>query len=218
MINRAAELGPARFSWWQDWRGECVAIVASGPSTSKAAVEALRDRIHVIAIKQNVELAPWAEVVYGCDAPWWIWRKGLPEYRGIKITQARLAKSRYSDLVCVEVKHVDKLLVDEPGIIGSGGNSGFQALNLAVQFGATGIMLIGFDYHDKGGVHWYGRNQAQGMNNPGEVNFSRWRRALAAIVSELEARGIDVVNASNGSSITCLRKRGIDETFRQWGL
>lgn len=215
---RAAELGPSRFPWWQDWRGECAAIVASGPSTKSVNVAALRDRIHVIAIKENWKLCPWADVVYGCDAPWWLWRKGLVDYEGLKLTQALKVSSTYRDVYRVEVKHIHNLLVDEPGVIGSGGNSGFQALNIAVQFGATGIVLIGFDVTDRGGIHWYDRNEWPNANNPAASNFERWKRAFDASVPVLQRNGIEVVNTSQYSALKCFKYATLEATLGKWGL
>lgn len=216
-MNRAAELGPAHIRWWQDWRGECVAIIASGPSVSKEQVELLRDRIHVIAIKNNVELVPWAEVVYGCDGPWWKHHNGLPNYSGIKLCHDGGMCTRFG-LHKVEIKHIDKLLTDEPGTIGSGGNSGFQAINIAAQFGATGILLIGYDMQANGKVHWYGRNIIKGMNNPGESNFKRWKLGFDAVAPTLSNLGIDVVNASPQSALKCFRYASVEAALSGWGL
>jgi len=218
--NKAAELGQSRFKWWKDWRGECVAIIASGPSTKGAKLDLLRDRIHVIAIKENVNLCPWADVVYGCDEAWWIHRRGLPEYKGVKISYAARACSTFRDIHKIEIRdpRCDRLLVDEPGAIGSGANSGFQALNLAVQFGVNGVILVGYDMHRRNGEHWYGRNMGYGMNNPSEDNFQRWVRGFDAIAGELKGRGIDVVNTSPSSALKCFRFSGIEQTLDAWGL
>ena len=51
--------------------------------------------------------------------------------------------------------------------IGGGGNSGFQALNLALQWGARKIILVGFDLTDENGLHWYGRNSVEGRQQSG---------------------------------------------------
>lgn len=217
--NVAAELGPSQFDWWQDWRGECVAIIASGPSTKAADLEILRNRIHVIAIKENVNLCPWADVVYGCDGPWWKHRRGLPDFKGIKISQDAAVCAQYGlHKINVADPKLDKILTEKPGVIGAGGNSGFQALNIAVQFGATGILLIGFDMHGRGGAHWYGRNGWAMANNPDEDNFQRWQRSLRAIASELVASGIDVVNASPISAVDCFRRDTIERALAGWGL
>lgn len=204
---------------WPDWRGECVAIVASGPSAKGAGVEKLRNRIHVIAIKENVNLCPWADVVYGCDAAWWNHRRGLPEFAGLKLTWGGDAAHRAPDYpglekIRIEVK-VDRLLFGEVGLVGAGGNSGFQALNLATQFGATAILLLGFDLQ---GGHWYGRNNWANANNPDASNFPRWRRAFEAAAPDLKKSGIDVVNASPSSTLNCFPKMSVDDALRRWGL
>lgn len=197
---------------WPDWRGQHCAIVASGPSTKKAGVEQLRGRLPVIAIKENVDLCPWAEVAYGCDKAWWVNRNGLPEFKGLKVS----FEARFPDVrnVIVEPK-IDRILTD-PGVIGSGGNSGFQAVNLAVQWGALGILLIGFDLQDRGGTHWYGRATGPGRNNPGEFNFRRWRAAFMHEAPKLQAMGIEVVNASPVSAINCFPKLTIPQALERW--
>lgn len=118
----------------------------------------------------------------------------------------------------VEIEDRDDLLFAEPGHIGSGGNSGFQALNLAVQFGVTRILLVGFDMHAARGIHWYGHNTGKDMRNPLDHNFVRWRGALDRVAPGLAARGVDVVNASPDSALTCFRRAGIAEALAEWRL
>jgi hypothetical protein len=218
--NTAAELGPSRFPWWKDWRGECVAIIASGCSAKAAKIDVLRNRIHVVAIKENVNLCPWADVVYGCDWPWWRHRRGLPDYKGLKLSYANQAHSHFADVHKVEIKdaRLDKLMTDEPGTIGSGGNSAFQAVNIVVQFGVAAILAIGFDMHGRSGAHWYGRNNWDGGNNPSEQNYRRWIRAFNGIAPDLSARRIDMVNASPDSALVCFERKSIEQALRAWGL
>lgn len=217
-MNHAAELGPQKFDWWPDWRGESVAIVGAGPSIKGMDLSILRDRIHVIAIKVAVDLCPWAEVCYGCDAPWWIDRKGLPKFGGIKIFHG-IAANQFSNMRRCEIElSKDNILVDEPMRIGNGGNSGFQALNLAVQFGATDIVLVGLDCHDRGGLHWYGRNTWLNANNPMGTNFVRWLKGFDVAKKDLSKMGVNVVNASMESEIKSFPKKTLPEVMTEWGL
>lgn len=103
------------------------------------------------------------------------------------------------------------------GVVGGGGNSGFQALNLAIQFGARRVILVGFDMSDRGGAHWYGRNRWSGSGNIDETGFRRWIAALDRAAPILAARGVDVVNASPASVLTCFRKASIAEALAKWG-
>ena len=205
--------------WRPDWRGQAAAIIASGPSAKHTKISLLRDRVRVLAIKENHELAPWADVVYGCDRAWWRNRQGLHEFTGLKISQAAELTASYPDIRIVKVDNTkDKILLDDTKVVGSGGNSGFQALNLAVQFGADRILLIGFDMHARSGVHWYGRNNGQGRSNPSEHNFKRWRAAFEGSADMLKERGVDVVNASLISELTCFRVAKVDVAMAEWGV
>lgn len=200
-------------------RGKAVAIIASGPTAKKAGIELLKGRLPVIAIKENVELCPWADVVYGCDGPWWENQQGLPKFAGLKVAYASSLRVRYPDIRLIDIhKAEDRILVDAPGVLGSGGNSGFQAINLAVQFGATRLLLIGFDLNDRSGVHWYGRNRGNGRNNPTQENFRRWIAAFAASLSDFSRLGIDVVNASTNSAMTGFKKQTVERTLAEWNL
>lgn len=216
---RAFDRGKEKYPWWPDWRGECAAIVASGPSIKTTNVDLLKDRIHVLAIKATWEKCKWAEVVYGCDAPWWIHKRGLPEFGGVKLTHGAAATAQFKDLHKVEIKlPKDAMLIDDPLVIGNGGNSGFQALNLAIQFGATSIVLIGMDLHDRGGVHWYGRNTAPGMSNPMSTNFKRWQKGFDQVVDPIKKMGVEVVNACPGSDLRGFQISSLEEVMERWGL
>jgi len=209
--------------WFPDWTGECVAIVAAGPSVKQDDVNKLKDRIHVAVINESYRLAPWADVLYACDHHWWIHVKGAKNFSGIKITQDEIAIRHFPELKKVSVKKdkasiVHELLMDKAGEVGGGGHSGFQMINLSVQFGATGILLIGFDMcGDPNKPHWHGRH-APPMNNPIEVNFKNWRKYLADAKPKLEALGIDMVNCSPISTLQDYPKMTVDEALERWSL
>ncbi len=222
---KACELGPQTFPWWPNWKGQYGAIIACGPSAKKADLSQLKGKVRIIAIKQAFDLCPWADVVYGCDYPWWEYRRGLREFKGLKICFDDRARAEYGVVKinvreCLkqprgQTRYSDEIILDEPGVVGGGGNSGFQSLNLAAQFGLKGILLVGFD---ASGDHFYGRNNWARANNPDEGHFRRWRAAFNGGCATLRQTGIDVVNASLQSSITAFRKASIQDTIRDWGL
>lgn len=162
-------------------------------------------------------------MVYGCDAPWWRFRKGLPEFTGIKVTWAGNHLNEYPDIRTVEIgkdkrgKYTEGMLFDRPGeVIGGGGNSGFQALNFAVQLGARRIILVGFDMTDSGGVHWYGRNTWKQANNPDISNFRRWSSAFDAARPALDEMGVQIVNASPITTMKAFPRRSIADALKEW--
>ena len=171
----------------------------------------MKGRCRVIAIKKNIELVPWADVVYGCDGPWWISVNGLPDFRGLKVCYEKNNLSLFPEIrrIGIEVP-TDRLLFEKIGKVGSGGNSGFQALNLALQWGAKDIILIVFDMT---GPHWYGKNRWTGANNPDESNFRRWRDAFGVASKQCHQMGVKVVNCSPVSALACFPKMSLTEAL-----
>ncbi len=205
-------------AWFLDWTGQACAIIASGPSAKRANITALRDQLRVIAIKENIELFPKADVLYGCDAAWWRNANGLPKFSGLKVSATGRIATRFPDIRIVQVADPsgDRLVFSPPGTVGSGGNSGFQALNLAVQFGARRVLLVGFDMTDQYGVHWYGRASGNGRSNPAEWNFKRWRAAFDTASVQLKTAGVQVLNASDLSVLTCFPKVTVEQALHEW--
>lgn len=205
---------------WPDWSGKAVAIIASGPSAKTAGVDLLNGLMPVVAIKKSVELAPWADVVYGCDRGWWRSVRGLPDFHGLKWSYEPHVCTDYGAQQVRIPDHAktNVLLFDEVGVVGSGGNSGFHALNLVAQCGANRILLIGFDVHSRSGVHWYGRNTWAMGSNPADHNFRRWKAAFETAATQLKERGVEVINASPHSDINGFRKASVAEALQAWGL
>lgn len=112
----------------------------------------------------------------------------------------------------VQLERHDRLVSDPVGTVGWGGNSGFQALNLAWQFGPSRIVLVGFDMRIDAGLHWHGPHPT-GMNNPSLRRCERWRRALDAVAPVLEASGVEVLNASPISTLTAYPTCSLEEAI-----
>lgn len=106
----------------------------------------------------------------------------------------------------------DELIFDVPGIIGWGGNGGFQALNLALQFGARAIILVGFDMTLQAGLHWHGRHPA-GLNNPKSGSVDHWRMVLDNQAPLLSRMGARVLIGSPGSSLSAYPKLNLLEAI-----
>lgn len=87
-------------------------------------------------------------------------------------------------------------------------------MNLAVQWGARKLLLIGFDMN---GSHWYGRNYWQGANNPDDGNFRRWIAAFETAAGQLKQMGVEVVNCSPYSALNCFPKMTLEEALKPHG-
>jgi hypothetical protein len=177
-------------------------LLGGGPSLTRLDVDLVkqhrdRGRCAVIAINDAYRLAPWADALYACDQKWWTWHGGVPGFAGPKygmgsacepITQAGVTVMRNTGPCGLEL---------EPGGLRAGSNSGYQALNLAVQWGARMILLLGFDMCADGGrTHWFG-DHPDGQLQP----FDGMRRAFDTILEPLAELKVSVVNCSRRTAL-----------------
>lgn len=188
-------------------------LVGTGPSASKVDLEACRGLAKVFAIKGSWRLAPWADAIYGLDREWWIVNQGVPDFVGWKFTPSPTA-ARVFGLTQIRLKARDEILTGELGTVGcglrsGGGFSGFQTINLAVQFGACRIVLVGFDMTLKNGAHWH--PHAAGTGKPEAGRTESWRKSLDAVAPRLSEMGMEVINASAGSALTAYRKVAFED-------
>jgi hypothetical protein len=160
-------------------------------------------------------------VVYGCDPAWWKSVQGLPNFHGLKIAWSGAALE-YPDVRKVEIAKEGKRVYSwslhpAPGSpIGGGGSSAFQALNLALQWGARKIILVGCDNTDAHGLHWYGRNNWQHANNPDAGCFRRWNEAFDAAPRVLREIGAEVINCSPLTALKTFPVMSIEDALKRF--
>ena len=111
----------------------------------------------------------------------------------------------------------DEISVHRFGTIGYGGNSGFQAINLAVQFGIKRIILVGFDMNAERGIHWHGEHGGR-LRNPSHKSLARWRGVIDGQVERLRMMGVDVINAAPDSALKAFPKMEFTEALRVAGF
>lgn len=205
--------------WFPGWTGESCVIVAAGPSAPDAFLEPAKGKAKVIVINRSWRLAPWADVLYGCDERWWRSENGVPDFHGLKVSQdLRAFQKREWNIKLVRTDRSCGNLIRKPlgrlawGGTG-GGNGGFQAINLAVQFGASRLLLVGFDMRIDLGVHWHGKHE-RGMNNPSKTTVEKWRAHLDGQAARLKELGVEVINCSLVSALTAYPKMSLEEALR----
>lgn len=103
------------------------------------------------------------------------------------------------------------ILSETPGILASGGNSGYQAVNLAYMFGARRIILLGFDMQHTGGRRHFHADYPAGMGNAEPV--AAWRDRFGRLATALHVRGVEVVNATRQTALTCFPRSDLDEVL-----
>lgn len=190
------------------WPGETVACVASGPSLLREDVERLRGRVRTIVINTTYTLAPWADVLYAADNQWWDWHKGATDFAGMKFSVSTAPHKRWGVQVLKKGER-DGLSLD-PQTLCLGKDSGYQAINLAVLFGASRIILLGYDMQrgPMGERHWHGDHRIPTPNLYPE--FLLFYPSLAA---RLHEEGVEVLNATRRTALHVFTRVTLDKAL-----
>jgi len=195
------------------WPCETVVIVATGPSLTPTDVDHCRGRARVIAIKDAIRLAPWAEVLYGAGADaggdtWWRRHGPSLTFAGLRYCLDPKAAAWASVLAPGPAQG----LSTDPGALATGGHSGYSAINLAVHLGAARIVLLGYDLQATGGQdHFFGRHQHGHSGR--QLPFGLFHHHFPSIVPALAARGVTVVNASRQTALDLFPRMTIAEAL-----
>lgn len=201
------------------WEGSRVVIAASGPSLT-AEVAAVCDGEKVLAVNDAIRLFPKAEILYSCDAAWWEFNKFVPGFAGERWTSHSInpknnktAFGKRTDMKIIEGKNGTGFSRD-PKFIHYGNNSGFQAVNLAILFGATEIILVGFDMKKKENkTHFFGEHEAPLRATH---SFTGWINNFANAAKLLT--DVRIINATPDSALTCFPKCSLEVLFGRMSI
>lgn len=192
------------------WSGLCV-VAATGPSLTEEIAAACKGK-RCIAVNDAYRLFPFADVLYAADSAWWELHKGCPDFRGEKWTAHEKRSNNNEELAkryglhLVQGRAGQGFSLD-PERIHYGSNSGFQAVNLAVLFGATRIVLVGFDMRRVDGKrHFFGDHPAPLSNS---AKYERFVSAFKDAAKELPSH-IEVINCTPGSALKCFRQMPLE--------
>jgi hypothetical protein len=189
------------------WPGDTFVCLGSGPSLTQDDVDACSSRARVIAVKDAIRLAPWADVLYGAGADvgnWWAQHGPcLEDFAGLRYTLDPKA-SRWAT-VLRNTGFVG--LETDPSGLRIGKNSGYQAINLAVHLGAKRIVLLGFDM--EGHDHFCGPHPDQRWR----PNYREFSAYFDTLVEPLNALGIRIINASRHTTLDCFERLSLEEAL-----
>ncbi len=166
-----------------------------------------------IAINDTYRLAPSAAALYACDGGWWkvhYETVRLSGFAGELWTQDEWAAKRFG-LNRIGSENRPGLGLHD--VIHQGGNSGYQAINLAYLWGAAQILLLGFDCGPslRGDAHWFGQHPPTlTQHQPYEM----WRAKFPALAADLTREGVRVINASRETALDCFERMSLEEAIK----
>lgn len=188
----------------EGWADAPCIVLATGPSLTDAVVDEVRaavwsHRVNTIAVNNAGGLWDWPDVAYFGDYLFGkVHQAWLQKRAGTVWTIDRAAAERWGYNLA-PAAHKAGLGADR---VHSNGNSGAQAVNLAVLFGARRILLVGFDMREVDGrAHYFGQHQAPLTTRQ---LFGEWVAKFRVIAEDAKALGIEIINCTPGSAIDCL--------------
>jgi hypothetical protein len=145
-----------------------------------------------------------AHALYACDGQWWEHNNGLPDLHIEKWTQDAQAAKQYGlNIIASEAGDT----FSRKNYIHQGGNSGFQAVNLAILFGAKEIALLGYDMQITDNKrHFFGEHEGK-MNKPSP--YHKWVKSFENAAKHLH--DVHIVNCTRKTALTCFEMKNIED-------
>lgn len=199
-------------------------VIASGPSLTKEQVEQIhkyKKTVCVVAVNDNYKLAPWADYIFAADIKWWSLHysavcKTVSETTQLRTldrtTKVFFRRNEFIRKLESNGEFKDVTMLDtNPNELFHGGCSGI----LAIEFIRTlnnrpkKIILVGFDMqHTNDKTHWFG-DHPKGFINANACE--RWRTEIESMLPYYKKLGIELVNCSIDTALTCVRKSKLEE-------
>jgi hypothetical protein len=185
------------------WEGQTAFILGGGPSLRSVDLGRVQGR--VIAINDAYRLYPAADILYFCDAAWWEGRNGRRGHVKRVFTGERIVTLENDFDGVLRLRNTGATgLETEPDGLRHGSNSGYQCINLAYHLGVKRIVLLGYDMRCVDGeTHWGPRPEPQSAHGFERTLQYAMLPKFESLVDPLREAGVEVLNATAGSRLTC---------------
>jgi hypothetical protein len=198
------------------WDNQTCVVAAPGPSLTQEVADRCKG-IRTIAVTDAYKLMPWADVLYSCDSGWWQVHEGAAGFNGQRWSthddggnDKTWVAAEYRVRV-VAGKKADGFSGD-PAVIHYGDNSCYQAVNLAIHFGAARIILVGANMQSVNGkTHCAGVDRTNGRLRA----CTDYRRFVPHFEKAAETLPpwIEIINATPNSALRCFPMMALDEAL-----
>lgn len=189
------------------WPGKPAFVLASGPSLTEADVQLVKEAAQprswpVLVTNTTFKMARWADVLFFHDRTWW--------------KEHGLTVKRTFPGLCVTIDGVrdPQVLIMPKNLINTYRNSGSGAISFAIYAGSPKVILLGLDgkFAADGTRHWHG-DHPKGLGNAGSLPMITSKFPEQA--KDLLAKGIDVVNATRDTAVTCFRQQALEDVLTE---
>lgn len=189
----------------REWNNERCFILCSGESIGPQADTIKKLKGRFIAVKHGVFMRPDADVLFlaidgGVESSLQLLEVFSGKYAVVRSKHhpdlppsvKRVARAKDHTSLCELTDHV------------SGRDCGTSAINLAKHFGATEIVMLGYDQR---GGHFC----SHPLQYPPKGHFKRHMEFLDSLNLDAVLKGIKIWNASPGTAVMAFEKRSLEE-------
>lgn len=201
----------------RQFEGRVAVIFATGPSLTEEVVETIRPYHEdgtVVAFGCNdaYRIVPYLDVHYACDPPWWklhVDHESIMEHRAIKWTQDAGAAQQYG--VNLVKGTSGNGFSKSQELIHFGGNSGYQVINLALLYGCSRFLLVGYNMGVPPGKqhHFFGQHPSPLSRG---TSFGSFVSSYSTIQPDIKRR---IVNCTPESALKCFAAGGLKEVLEE---
>lgn len=189
------------------WEGATSVILGGGPSLAQVNFN-LISKLRVTAINDAYKIAQW-DCMYFKDYNWYIQpafkdypegeinRDHLKRFGGLKITSEEKCLGEQGIKVLRRGRR--DYLERDPNFITHACNAGAEALALNIMFGATTILLSGFDMRVINGKHNWHPNHLREITPT--IYEDYFMAPFASLAQDAKSLGVDIFNCTKGSAL-----------------
>lgn len=187
------------------WAGKTVFLLGGGPSLLSTLHGCCIEHAPVIGINDAFRLGDWVDVCFFGDRKWYWWnRDDLQKFQGLKLTCDRHsiknapASSVHGEKDIHIIRHTNGLGLNVTRhIVNFNQSSGAAAVNLAFHFGASKIILIGYDMRWVDGQSNWHPHPIPRSDKP----YTNFIRPFRHIACDAKAYGVSILNATPNSEL-----------------
>lgn len=147
-------------------------------------------------------------MLYGADSSWWSFHaQDALKFQGFKVTCVEdVPQKAVLRLRQTGIEGFDP----DPACVRTGRNSAYQATHVAIHAGAARILLCGVDMTAERGSHHHGDHPSP-LRNTTPGSYREMRACWPGLIPVARERGIEIINCSAGSALSCFPNRSIKE-------
>lgn len=191
------------------WIGERCFVICGGDSVRQQRHLIPYLPSPVIAVKEAVFLRPGADVLFfSGERPEELAPRCLSQFKGAFI----VVRGKGHPVFPPDAKRVARTPTHtawsaDPTMV-AGYDSGTSAINLAILFGCTEIVVLGYDMT---GGRWFNGELPHFMPHPRASDFQIHMSVLPSLAKDATAKGIRIVNVSPTSRVEVFERRQLAE-------